>query len=207
MTEKSPERLVFFTDAVVAIALTLLVLPLTEIVPEVAAAHGDPLEAVLGHQQQIWSFLLSFVVISRQWVAHHRLFEHVRAYDSMLLAVNLIWLFTVVVLPFGTQMVGAFGTDKFTVLFYIGIMVVNSTCHAMMSWTVRAHPALAREGSPITDRWLFNAIGSAIAMALAFLLAAIFHEVNYYGILLLLLPPQLARLVFPDVPKAAQLSE
>jgi uncharacterized membrane protein len=164
-------------------------------------------EAIVGHQQQIWSFLLSFVVISRQWVAHHRLFEHVKAYNSTLLAVNLIWLFTVVVLPFATQMVGSFGTDKFTVLFYIGVMVVNSTCQSVMGWTVRSHPALAREGAGISNRWLFNAIGSSVAMALAFVLAALFPAVNYFGILLLLLPDQIARLVFPKVPKAAQLSE
>ena len=207
MTEKSPERLVFFTDAVVAIALTLLVLPLTEIVPEVVAAHGEPLEAVVGHQQQIWSFLLSFVVISRQWIAHHRLFEHVRSYNQPLLLANLLWLLTVVVLPFATQMVGAFGTDKFTCLLYIGTMVVNSTCHAVMSWIVRTRPELAKEGFGISDRWLFNAVASAVAMAFAFLLAAIFHDVNYVGILLLLLPPVAARLVHPTVPKAARLSE
>ena len=56
----APERLVFFTDAVVAIALTLLVLPLTEIVPELVAAHGEPLEAITHNQPKIWSFLLSF---------------------------------------------------------------------------------------------------------------------------------------------------
>ena len=47
MTEKSPERLVFLTDAVVAIALALLVLPLAEIVPEVVAAHGQSVDAIV----------------------------------------------------------------------------------------------------------------------------------------------------------------
>ena len=206
MTEKSPERLVFFTDAVVAIALTLLVLPLTEIVPELVASHGESIEAITGHQQQIWSFLLSFVVISRQWISHHRLFEHVRAYNETLFLVNLGWLLTVVVLPFVTQMVGAFGTDKFTCLLYIGTMVVNSTAQAVMTWTVRNRPELAKEGG-ISDRWLFNAVGSAVAMAAAFLLAAIFPDVNYFGILLLVVPANVARLVYPERPKPAQLSE
>lgn len=206
MTEKSPERLVFFTDAVVAIALTLLVLPLTEIVPELAAAHGESIEAITGHQQQIWSFLLSFVVISRQWISHHRLFEHVRAYNQTLFTVNLGWLLTVVVLPFATQLVGAFGTDKFTCLLYIGTMVVNGACQAVMTWTVRSRPGLAKEGG-ISDRWLFNSVGSPIAMAVAFLLAAVFPAVNYFGILLLMAPPLLARVVYPARPKPTQLSE
>jgi uncharacterized membrane protein len=207
MIEKSPERLVFFTDAVVAIALTLLVLPLTEIVPELAAAHGPSIEAITGHQQQIWSFLLSFVVISRQWLSHHRLFEHVRAYNQALFAVNLVWLLTVVVLPFATQMIGAFGTDQFTCLLYIGVMVVNSACQAELTWTVRTQPELAKEGAGISDRWLFNSVGSAVAMATAFLLVLIVPAVNYFGILLLTLPPLVARLVYPDAPKPTQLSE
>jgi uncharacterized membrane protein len=206
MTEKSPERLVFFTDAVVAIALTLLVLPLTEIVPEVVAAHGTSIEAVADHQQQIWSFLLSFVVISRQWISHHRLFEHVQAYNHALFQMNLGWLLTVVVLPFATQMVGAFGTDKFTALLYIGTMVVNGAFQAGMTWIVRTRPELAKDGG-VSDRWLFTSVGSTVAMALAFLLAAIFPDVNYFGILLLVAPSLLARVVYPGRPKPTQLSE
>lgn len=88
--EKSPERLVFFSDAVVAIALTLLVLPLTELVPEVVVAeHGRSFEVVTDNQWQIYSFLLSFAVIARLRMGHHRLFEQVRAYSGPLLVVNL----------------------------------------------------------------------------------------------------------------------
>jgi uncharacterized membrane protein len=207
MTEKSPERLVFFTDAVVAIALTLLVLPLTEIVPEVVAAHGEPLEAVLGHQQQIASFLLSFVVIGRLWFAHHRLFEHVRAYNTALAVTNMVWLLAIVVMPFATQMVGGFGTSEFICLFYIGTMVVNSACLSVMTLLVKSEPALLEPDSAITDRWLFNAIGTTIALVAAFLLVVIVPGVNYFAILLLAVPPMVARLVHPDSPKPTQLSE
>ena len=116
MTEKSPERLVFFTDAVVAIALTLLVLPLTEIVPEVVAAHGEPMEVITRNQATIWSFLLSFVVIGRQWIGHHRLFEHVRTYNNALFLTNMVWLLSIIVMPFATEMVGGFNTNEFTSL-------------------------------------------------------------------------------------------
>lgn len=202
MTEKSPERLVSFTDAVVAIALTLLVLPLTEIVPELVAAHGEPITAITHNQAKIWSFLLSFVVIGRQWVTHHRLFERVRAYDAVLFAVNMVWLLTVVLLPFPTQMIGAFGTNEFTCLFYIGTMVVNSACLAMLVALAHGRPELVKVGAVISDRWLFNAIGSAIALAAAFMLVVIVPSVNYFAILLLVVPPVLARLAHPDAPRA-----
>jgi uncharacterized membrane protein len=65
---KSVDRLVAFTDAVVAIAITLLVLPLADLVHEAAAKHETSWEVISKNQSQIFSFLLSFVVIARMWV-------------------------------------------------------------------------------------------------------------------------------------------
>jgi uncharacterized membrane protein len=207
MTEKSPERLVFFTDAVVAIALTLLVLPLTEIVPELVATHAEPIEAITRNQPIIWSFLLSFVVIGRQWIAHHRLFELVRAYNTTLFMTNMVWLLSVIVMPFATEMVGGFQTNEFTCLFYIGTIFVNSACLSVMTVLVRADPQLRNEGTDISDRWLFNTIGTTVAVGVAFVLEVFVSQINYYGLLLLLVVPFIARLVHPDPPKPTQLSE
>ncbi|MFC0548140.1 TMEM175 family protein [Kutzneria chonburiensis] len=207
MTEKSPERLVFFTDAVVAIALTLLVLPLTEIVPELVAAHGEPIEAITRNQPKIWSFLLSFAVIGRQWFGHHRLFEHVRAYTQTLMLTNMVWLLSVIVMPFATQLVGGFGTDEFTCLLYIGTIVVNSGCISLMTLAVRANPKLLKEGERLSGRWMYNTLGTTISMLAAFVLVLLVPAVNYYSLLLLLVPPVVARLVHPEPAKPTQLSE
>ncbi|MEV6603702.1 TMEM175 family protein [Kutzneria sp. NPDC051319] len=207
MTEKSPERLVFFTDAVVAIALTLLVLPLAEIVPEVVAAHGEPIEVITGNQATIWSFLLSFVVIGRQWISHHRLFEHVRAYNNPLFMTNMVWLLSVIVMPFATEMVGGFTTNEFTCLFYIGTILVNSACVSVMTMLVRSDPELINADTTISGRWVFNTLGTTIALVVAFVLELIVPTVNYYALLLLLVPGIVARVVHPDAPKPTQLSE
>jgi hypothetical protein len=53
-----------------------------------------PNEAITQNQWQIYSFLLSFAVIARQWISHHRLFEQIKAYSPPLMAVNLCWLLT-----------------------------------------------------------------------------------------------------------------
>jgi uncharacterized membrane protein len=207
MTEKSPERLVFFTDAVVAIALTLLVLPLTEIVPELMAAHGEAIEAITRNQSTIGSFLLSFVVIGRQWISHHRLYEHVRAYNHPLMLTNMVWLLSVIVMPFATQLVGGFGSDEFTVLFYVGTIVVNSGCLSLMTLLVRADPKLLKEGDRLSSGWTFNTLGTTIAVLAAFGLVVLVPAVNYYSLLLLLVPPLVARVVHPQAAKPTRLSE
>ncbi|GAB3007878.1 DUF1211 domain-containing protein [Amycolatopsis acidiphila] len=193
-TERTPERLVFFADAVVAIALTLLVLPLTEVVPEIVAAHGHSIDAITENQWRISSFLLSFVVIARLWLVHHRLFEVVASYTVPLQWLNIAWLLTVAVLPFPTEMIGAFGDDRFTELFYIGTVFASSLCLTAMTLVVRADPQLVKHPGAITDSWRFSSVGSTVALGCAFALTAFVPGVDYYSILLLVVPAQLDRI-------------
>ncbi len=69
----SAERMKFFTDAVVAIAMTLLILPLLENVAEAGKAGLDTAEFLRDHGDEAFAFVLSFVIIARFWVSHERL--------------------------------------------------------------------------------------------------------------------------------------
>jgi uncharacterized membrane protein len=202
-TSKSPERLVFFSDAVVAIAMTLLVLPLAEVVPELVAEHGESIDAITRHQWQIYSFLLSFAVIARQWISHHQLFEQIKAYSRPLMAVNLCWLLTIAVLPFPTEMIGGFGTDHFTTMFYIGTILASSICQMVMMLIVRRDQSVAKSPDAISDRRLVNTIGSTVALAAALLLVALVPAVSYFAILLLLVPSVLTRVRYRRAPTQA----
>ncbi|MBA8795963.1 putative membrane protein [Friedmanniella endophytica] len=95
------ERLTFFSDAVVAIALTLLALELP--VPE-----GDSIREVLrGLQDGIGeyiAFAISFAVISGHWRNHHRVFRYVARVDRRFIQLNLLWLFLVVITPWSTRL-------------------------------------------------------------------------------------------------------
>ncbi|HEY3480343.1 MAG TPA: TMEM175 family protein, partial [Streptomyces sp.] len=102
-TERGFERLITFADAVVAIALTLLVLPLSEIASELS--QDTSVGAVFSQNGSAFgSFALSFVVIWVLWSAHHRTMEYFHAYDGVLLQLTLVWLLTIVLLPFVTQL-------------------------------------------------------------------------------------------------------
>ena len=99
---RSSERLTFFTDAVVAIAMTLLILPLTEGVTDARYEGRTTSEYLRDHSDELFAFALSFVIIASFWRAHHALFEHVAAYSQLLLWLNILWMFTVVWLPVPT---------------------------------------------------------------------------------------------------------
>ena len=96
------ERLAFFTDAVVAIAITLLALELK--VPE-----GDSwaqVRASVGELSNTYlAFGISFVIIATAWTGHHSMFRYVTRADGRLLLLNLGWLLMIVIAPFVTRMI------------------------------------------------------------------------------------------------------
>ena len=91
------ERLVNFSDAVIAIAITLLVVQFS-----VPAASEDVGEALLDRWPQFLSFILSFFVIGIFWMAHHRIFRYVARMDQGLLWLNLLFLMCIAFLPYPT---------------------------------------------------------------------------------------------------------
>jgi hypothetical protein len=86
-------RIVAFSDGVFAIAITLLVLALD--VP--ARLHGESLtDALLDQREPLLAYALSFAVIGRFWIVHHRFFSEVNGFDGRLLWLNIFYLAWVV---------------------------------------------------------------------------------------------------------------
>ena len=186
---RNPDRLILFTDAVVAIAVTLLVLPLVEVVTESKNDGLDALEVITEHRPQIFSFLLSFVVIANFWLGHHRVFEHVRAYTSAMMRLNLLWLLTIVILPFPTEIVGVYKSDRFTAGFYTGTILALSLCQSALTWLIHGHKEIENPDNPVRSRELAGSLGLTGLTLVAFILAAFVPGVGFYALLLLLLSP------------------
>jgi uncharacterized membrane protein len=132
------ERTISLTDAVVAIAMTLLVLPLVELAPDVDPDHLGPF--LSEHQDLLTSFVISFLVIYVFWSAQvgtlHRLDQSgMRA--PALRPFTVCWLLVIVFLPFPTAVVGR-GVTNTSAPLYIGTMVVLS--------------ALSAAGTAVVDR-------------------------------------------------------
>jgi uncharacterized membrane protein len=184
-TERGLDRFVTFLDAVVAIAITLLILPLTEILQGVEP--GRSLGSVLsGEGGQFFAFFLSFAVIARFWLVHHRLVEAVGTYDLPFLLLNLLWILTIVLLPFATQVVGSFPPEPLAVLLYIGTITVSSAALTAITFLVWRRPALRRNADePAATPWA--ALATTGILVAALLIGTLSRPVNYGAMLLLLL--------------------
>jgi uncharacterized membrane protein len=182
-TQRGLDRIVVFADAVVAIACTLLVLPLVDLATRDAAVPVDRL--LSDHIGQLGAFALSFAVIARLWVAHHRLFERVGAYDTVIIWLTLVWLFTVAFLPLPTAIL-ATQSGRGASMLYVGTLLLSSLALASASAWVSAHPALQRSAdrdAAVADpHWT-----TASLFVVAFALTALLPHASVWPLLLLLL--------------------
>jgi uncharacterized membrane protein len=149
----SAERLIFFSDAVVAIAMTLLAfsLPLPH---HIASDASDKTvwDAVWAGRTDYFTFLISFVVIANHWRLHHRLFRFVYRLDARIITLNMVWLLMIVIIPFATKLIsgaGGFGI-RFTV--YAAIQILTVLTFLLMSRHIKASDLLRAGASPAGRR-------------------------------------------------------
>ena len=139
------DRLVYFSDAVMAIAITLLALEL----PLPSGADDAALWRSFAHLmgEQYLMFLLSFVVIAAYWAAHHRLFQHLTRSGPGLVRRNTLFLLAIVVLPYATRLLGEEGRSQVaTVVYAVAVAGVGLSLLLLLRHA-RRH-GLLRDGTP-----------------------------------------------------------
>jgi TMEM175 potassium channel family protein len=108
-------RIVAFSDGVFAIAITLLVLNL-EIGKGLTS--GEVTSQLLDQWDNLLAFGISFAVIGRFWVVHHRFFGEIDAFDGRLLGLNLLYLGWIALIPFSSEVLGEYGGETPAVVLY-----------------------------------------------------------------------------------------
>lgn len=132
--EVAAERLTFFVDAVIAIAITLLALDLP--VPS-GDTNGAMLNSAWHHFDEYLAFAISFMVVAARWNEHHRLFRYVTAITPRLTILTLTWLFMQVVTPFATKVITGDGAFQARFGLYAVLQVLASLVFALMTREVR----------------------------------------------------------------------
>jgi uncharacterized membrane protein len=134
------DRVAFFSDAVYAIAMTLLVVGIG--VPKVQDENLG--QALAGLDSEIISFFIGFIVLGFYWLSHHAMFAGLRAVNTVLLWVNLVYLACVAFLPFPTAIVGSNGDEPLAfVLFACSLAAVSIM--EMAAYLCAFHYDLIRE--------------------------------------------------------------
>jgi len=162
-------RLVNLSDAVFAIAMTLLVL--TVDVPDVPG--GQLASALLADLPQLGAYALAFALVASQWYAHRKLFQRLACSEPGLTTINLVWLGLVALVPFPTSVLGAHPTETAAVVPFLSLFAVLSfgyvaligRAQAVDAWTEPLPPAVYRR------IWGAFAVGAAtllLGIAIAF---------------------------------------
>jgi uncharacterized membrane protein len=193
------ERLIFFTDAVVAIAITLLILPLVEIVTTDAAKTPQPplTDFLNDNVAQFYAFGLSFVIIARFWMANHEILLNTRQATALLMWMDVAWVFTIVILPLPTEITAAFDATRLATLIYIGTATVSTLLLTAIAYYLHRHPQLQAKDAPISTVAVWGIGSTAVAFIVAFAVSWIFPNVHYYSLFILLLTFPLDVLIKP----------
>ena len=139
------DRLVYFSDAVFAIAITLLALDIRLPAGARDAPAGDVLARLAAATPHIQSYALSFIVIGLFWLGHHRMFRFVRGYDSVLILLNLLFLMLIAFIPFPTTLIGGY-TSWVVLAFYALTLTVAGLLSDAVRLYISAHPVLLAAG-------------------------------------------------------------
>jgi uncharacterized membrane protein len=103
---RAVDRLFFFSDAVAAIAITLLAIDLPVPTGDSVSEFWSSVRHNDGHYA---AFVISFLVISASWSRHHDIFGYARRMDSRLRTINTVWLFMIILNPFATKLLTSQG--------------------------------------------------------------------------------------------------
>ena len=127
-------RIVAFSDGVFAIAITLLVLAL-----EIPGTSDDLWASLWAQRGDLLAYALSFAVLGRLWLAHHRFFSVLERFDGTLMGLNLLYLAFVAIVPFTSELLGEHGEESPPVIVYAASMFsVSLAFSAQIVYATRA---------------------------------------------------------------------
>ena len=118
-------RLEAFSDGVLAIIITIMVLELSQ-------PAGDGLKDLLALWPTLMAYGISFLFVAIYWVNHHLIFLKAERINVKILWCNIAWLFVMSLIPFATAWVGAYPTSWVPLSVYFADMALAAiTFHWM----------------------------------------------------------------------------
>ncbi len=177
----SPARLEAFSDGVIAVIITILVLEL-----KVPAADG--LAGLREAMPAVFLYLLTFVQIGIYWVNHHYLLDEAETVSHGALWANLVFLFCLSLFPFATEWIGAKGLTNLSTAMYAAVSILPGVSYSVLWLQVRRQST-----APPHASWMKQA--TSVGLYVAAIPAAYWHPWASLGLIMIvsvmwLLPPK-----------------
>jgi uncharacterized membrane protein len=145
------DRIAPFSDGVFAIAITLLIIEIG--VPGEEVSGSELTDALTDLVPQFFSFVFSFLVIGRYWIAHHLMFDVVERRTTALLWLNLALLLCIAFLPFPSALLGEHLDDPAAVAVYAAAMCATGVAStALWAYIARTNAVERREAATTLRR-------------------------------------------------------
>ena len=177
------ERVVFFSDAVFAIVITLLVLEIK--VPYLRENTEAALVSELVHLlPKFFGFVCSFFVVGMMWFEHHRIFRYIERFDSGLIWRNLIFLLFISFIPFPTALFSEYFWSKTAFMIYVSVFGMAALVKLAV-WNHAVKRSLTNSDADeflertIARRSLAVPLGCAVCMLLALFLPNSFSFLGF----------------------------
>jgi uncharacterized membrane protein len=172
-----PARLEAFSDGVLAIAITLLVLEIK--VPHLVAPDDaqEALAALVSLAPKFLGYLLSFFFIAVFWVNHHRFFRLIERVDGRLLWLNILLLLALSFIPFPTAMIGEYPSNPTSLALFAVVLMLAGIAFNLMWRQARAQRLFHASVAPVTvsravTRGIIGPVAYGLAALAAFVLPA-----------------------------------
>ncbi len=186
------ERLILFSDAVFAIAITLMVIEIK--IPEIdkSIVSDTLLGKELAHLiPRFAGFLISFVIIGLYWTVHHKIFAYADNYNNKLLWLNLFFLMSIALMPFSSGFYGEYA-PRINLLYPYGFYCFNICLTGLLNFLLWRYISSPKSGiseqviSPARRSYAsFRSLVVPLAFLISFLVSLFNPVIAHYMPLLI----------------------
>ena len=193
------ERFITFTDAVVAIAMALLILPLMEGASELSE-RDEEVTSVEFFQEKghsFGAFAVSFYVVALQWMLHDVTFKYVGGFNRLMVACNFIWMFGIVFMPVGSALLHVTpDEDRMKYLFFIAPLLLANLASFVMCLIVQRDKRTWKGKYGPGNRYLVHYVVYFVFFLLALMIAMLVPRNGAYAFFILMLAKRTAKIIF-----------
>ncbi len=193
---KGMERLAYFSDAVFAIAITLLSVNIS--LP-MQLTQAQLVAWLLAQHPKLAAYAIGYITIGVYWLSHYRMFRYIKRGDSILRKLNLFFLIGITAIPFLASFIVAYHHLRLAVVLYASIQtLISLLCGLIWIYAAPGHRLLDPELDADTIRGVyFRDFSPAFIFLLSILLAFVNHRTAQLFWLLVAFVPILSRRCFP----------